>query len=692
MKTIKYIALFIAMQVTLLCYSQTRVQSRDVKRIAGKAYLLSKGDQYEIREKVVLAKLKAEKKQVRDGIKVIKSHSFGMLEIAVPDDVSVEEYIVSLENTGDFEIVEFDTYIKSCMSPNDTYYNNQWGPGHIHADAAWEITTGSPSVKIAVIEDSGFELYHPDLNNGSDTYSNISVSEGVDYVFPFDFTPTGNHGTLVAGIIGAKTNNGIGIAGIAGGNNCEGSKIIPYHAISGSQTISAIRDAVDKGAKVINMSYSATENFFYNLALAYAHENGVTLVCSSGKTGDSIIAYPASSEYTIAVGAIDSSNDLAVGSNYGNGLDLVAPGDGIKSTSLNNGYDYDDGTSFAAPHVSGVVALMLSVNPSLTPDEIRTILHNTTLKIKYGPNVYNTSGWSQYYGYGLVNACEAVFKAMNNTISGSSLICSSSSGTYTISNLPSCCTVTWDINNSDFNITTSGNQCTVTYTGSQEYGIANLIASISYNNCSKQITKKIVAGTPPLDAELLITGGDGSHVYWTSNLAGNTVDIEELFNIPIYYTQYEANLYRISPITFEPETTPIRHWSFGGTHYIVDYLNPGWYMLEVRGINSCGTSDWIGTEVECVDTDMLRSNGNETELTIMYSRQGQMLTVSVNQATRSTTDNAYTIQLWNELNMVRELRPNDPVIQIPMTGLKNGLYTVRYVNRDEVIAKKFMKF
>ena len=102
----KCIALLIAMQVTFLCYSQTRVQSRDVKRLAGKAYLLSKGVEYEIREKVVLAQLKAGKEQVRDGIKVIKNHSFGMLEIAVPDSINTEEYIYILEKTGDFESVE----------------------------------------------------------------------------------------------------------------------------------------------------------------------------------------------------------------------------------------------------------------------------------------------------------------------------------------------------------------------------------------------------------------------------------------------------------------------------------------------------------------------------------------------------------------------------------------------------------
>jgi len=97
---IKYfITLFIVMQVTL-CYSQSRGQSRDVKRISGKAYLLSNGNQYEIVEEVVFAKLKAGKKKVRDNIKVIKSHPWGMLEIAVPDSVTTEEYLETLENAN----------------------------------------------------------------------------------------------------------------------------------------------------------------------------------------------------------------------------------------------------------------------------------------------------------------------------------------------------------------------------------------------------------------------------------------------------------------------------------------------------------------------------------------------------------------------------------------------------------------
>ena len=503
----KCIALFVAVQVTFLCYSQSHIQSREVKRIAGKAYLMSEGNQFKIVENVVIAKLKAGKKRVKDGIKIISSHSSGVLEIAVPDSIAVEEYRNILEKTGEFEYVEFDTYIKSCMSPNDPNYSNnyQWGLNHIDVDKAWEFTTGSPSVKIAVIDEDGFQLDHPDLYYGNDTYSNINVSEGLDYI---DDPITDNHGTMVAGIISAKTNNGIGIAGIAGGNHCEGSKIIPYRAKRSYDCALAVHDAVNKGAKVINMSFQGDQSQFFDDKLDEAYNSGVTLVCSSGKTGDSIIVYPASHEHTIAVGAINSSNDLIVGSNYGNGLDLVAPGSGIRSTSLNNGYNYGNGTSFAAPHVSGVVALMLSINPNLTPDEIRTILHNTTQRIKYIPYEYNSQNWSRFVGYGLINACGAVMSLKTFSISGPSTICSGSTSTYTINDLPfnpipSDCTVTWSTNNNNVQITGSGNQCFVTYTGTPQYDDANLTAIIRWKGITTNIlTKRIVMhGT-----DLLVTG------------------------------------------------------------------------------------------------------------------------------------------------------------------------------------------
>lgn len=491
----KIIALFIAMHVTVVCYSQARIQSRDVKRESGKVYLLSNGKKYEICEKVVLAKLKDGKRQVRDDIKVKETHCLGFLEIAVPDSITVEQYVKVLDETNDFEFVEFNTYAKPCMYANDSLYYAQWGLGHIHADAAWEITTGSPSVKVAIIDIERVQKSHPDLSYGSDTYSNLSVSEGYDC----DTDLPSCHGTMVAGIIAAKTNNGTGIAGIAGGNHSEGSKLIPYCANNMLRISNAIYDAVYRGAKIINMSLDSPNSSMMEQAITSAYNNGVTIVCASGNSFNSSIVFPASHEHTIAVGAINSSHIRAPSSNYGNGLDLVAPGVDIISTApADSGYyRMSSGTSYAAPHVSGVVALMLSVNPTLTPAQIREILHDSCTKLS--DYTYDGNGWNSEVGYGLLNAENAVKGTVIYSMSGPSIICNSTSATYTIDNLPSSYSVSWSINNNNFTITPSGNQCYVIYSGSPAYSVANLTADIKWNeHVLKSISKRIIMHDPEL--------------------------------------------------------------------------------------------------------------------------------------------------------------------------------------------------
>lgn len=578
----KSIALFIAMQITLLCFSQTHVQSREVKRIAGKAYILSNGNQYEIVENVVVAKLKAGKKQTKEGIKIISSHSSGVLEIAVPNGIAVEEYRNTLEKTGEFKYVEFNTYIKSCMSPNDPDYvnNYQWGLSHIDVDKAWVFTTGSPSIKIAVIDEDGFQLDHPDLYYGSDTYSNIIVSDVIDYVSTTNHTPTGKHGTMGAGIICAKTNNGIGIAGIAGGNNSEGVKIIPCRATTSLYCAFAIFDAVEKGVNIINMSFNCDHSLYFDDQLDEAYNNGVTLVCSTGNTGDSIITYPASHEHTIAVGAIDSFNDLIASSNYGTGLDLVAPGGGIKSTSINSSYDYDSGTSFAAPHVSGVVALMLSINPNLTPDEIRTILHNTTERIKYIPYEYNSQNWSRFVGYGLINACGAVMSAKNFSISGPTTICSGSQNIFSINDLPfnplpSDCTVTWSTDNNNFHPTGSGKQCSVSYNGTPQYDVANLIATIRWKSrITNIITKRVVMHGTDMVAygeQYSYVSPNGTFPYRQFTIPANNV----VRTIPENLNREEFDGKESLPINFIEENTRDPHPPVDLCGYGITEINGG---------------------------------------------------------------------------------------------------------------------
>lgn len=303
-----------------------------------------------------------------------------------------------------------------AVTPNDEYYFRQWGLPLISAPYAWSVTTGSRDVVVAVL-DTGLRDDHPDIDRsavlaGRNFVSDQSASNYRDTVRDM------SHGTMVAGIIGARTNNGTGVAGL----NWSVS-LMPVRVLSSSGGGSVagvgqgIRWAVDNGADVINMSLAWDSNpadpgeRFVIEQIEYAISRGVTLVAGAGNDNGRI-TMPAAHPDVIAVGAVDRNKQRAWYSNYGPQLDLVAPGgsqtsatyrDGVLSTDVVDGtlyYSYQQGTSFASPHVAGVVALMYA-NGITDPHEIREILTDTAEDL--GPR-----GFDQHYGYGLVNAYAAV--------------------------------------------------------------------------------------------------------------------------------------------------------------------------------------------------------------------------------------------------------------------------------------------
>ena len=206
------------------------------------------------------------------------------------------------------------------------------------------------------------------------------------------------HGTHVTGTIAQSTDNDEGVAGVA--FNCS---IMPVKVLNryGSGTYADVADgiifAADNGAHVINLSLGGSSpSTTLENACAYAYQNGVTIVCAAGNDGEETVSYPAAyDDYCIAVGATRYDETLSYYSNYGNSLDLVAPGgdlnidqnedeysDGIlqqtfSGNTQNFGYWFYQGTSMAAPHVSGVVALLISSGAAITPDEVRSALQET---------------------------------------------------------------------------------------------------------------------------------------------------------------------------------------------------------------------------------------------------------------------------------------------------------------------------
>ena len=292
----------------------------------------------------------------------------------------------------------------------DVANNDSWDNDLIAAPEAWAQDYIGQGVTVAVI-DSGVDIYHEDLRNNIWTNTNEIAGNGVDddnngyiddiYGWNFaqgqynnDVRPGGtdeasqSHGTHVAGTI-AAANNGMGMTGVAYGANIMALRLgdsVGGSFINGGDLSEAIRYAVNNGASVINMSLGWSDpDGRIREALAYAASNNVIAVIASGNSAESSPASPASyaTDYGISVGAVDAAGNIAEFSNRAGGdsrmQHVMAPGKAILSTLPNNGYGYSNGTSMAAPHVAGVVALMLSANPNLTHDQVRAILTGTAV-------------------------------------------------------------------------------------------------------------------------------------------------------------------------------------------------------------------------------------------------------------------------------------------------------------------------
>ena len=336
----------------------------------------------------------------------------------------VREVVTQLNQSPAVEFAEPNYLVQVADTlPNDPGWGSQYGPTHIQAPQAWDITTGSSSVVIAVI-DSGVDLGHPDLaakiwsnpgetGGGKQTNGRDDDNDGyVDDWRGWDFVNGDNnpqddhgHGTHVAGIAAAASNNGVGIAGVAWG-----ARVMPLKVLnsggggSNSNVAAAMTWAANHGAKVINLSLgAASPSAVMEDAVNYAYFKGVTVVAAAGNQNTLGVLYPAAYDHAIAVASTDASNNRSSFSNYGPEIDLAAPGSNIYSTYWNGGSTYAtlSGTSMATPHVVGVAALLAGQPGFDTPDKIRMAMETTALDL-------GDSGWDQLYGFGLVQAHDAL--------------------------------------------------------------------------------------------------------------------------------------------------------------------------------------------------------------------------------------------------------------------------------------------
>ncbi|MGB4309498.1 MAG: S8 family serine peptidase [Candidatus Cloacimonadaceae bacterium] len=358
------------------------------------------------------------------------NNQYFMVNVAVEPD-----YDALVSGKTRFEGIEYvqPNYLnKMHIEPNDELYAQLY---HyvVSCPQAWNITTGSDQVLVAVV-DSGMNLEHPDLmaniyinhgeipDNGIDDDGNGYIDDWIGWDFVDapelakialgDYLEQDNdpsdenfHGTHVAGIIGAVGNNGIGVCGVnwnvkllavrAGFRTTDSAGFL-----QDDDAAAAIIYSADMGAQVINLSWGDDK---YSPIIAdacqYAYDKGAVIVASAGNVPLPFLSYPAKLGTTISVGAVNRNRNLAGFSSFGPDLDLVAPGEEVLSTYMlesPNQYTRLSGTSMSAPYVSGAIALLLALNPGLSPQEVRSRLLDSCDDL-------GTPGYDMYYGHGMLN-------------------------------------------------------------------------------------------------------------------------------------------------------------------------------------------------------------------------------------------------------------------------------------------------
>ena len=351
----------------------------------------------------------------------------GVSRLTVPSGSSVMDMVNQYRANPNVEYAEPNYIYTTLMVPNDPLFSYQWHMPMINVEQAWDQATGA-GVIVAVV-DAGVAYENYDIYAQAPDLANTNFVPGYDFV-NFDSHPNDDngHGTHVAGTIAQSTNNNLGVTGVA-----FGATIMPVKVLGadGSGSTTAIADgihfAVDNGAKVINMSLgSRFTSTTMEEACTYAYNNGVTVVCAAGNSGRNILEYPAAYPQCISVSAVRLDSTLSYYSTYNSAVDVCAPGgdvtidqdgdgyvdgvlqqthDGTNFTEFS--YYFYQGTSMASPHVAAAAALILSVDPTLTPAEVQAVLQSTAVDL-------GSSGWDVEYGYGMID-CNAALQSLNPT-------------------------------------------------------------------------------------------------------------------------------------------------------------------------------------------------------------------------------------------------------------------------------------
>jgi len=291
------------------------------------------------------------------------------------------EMVRALADRPDVEFAELDLLQRQAFAPNDPLLEYQWHHQKIGSFAAWDKSLGQSFIRIAIV-DAPFQMDHPDLAphtvGGWDAVANqpVTASSGI------------HHSTFCAGMAAAVIGNGLGVAGAS---NCE---LLPIN-INGftSEMCNAVYWAATNGVRVVNISWTGADSDALNAAGSYLRLNARGILAMPGLNGPGYVDYPNQPDIW-CISMTDAADNQQ--SAYGYHVDFAAPGWQVYSTTINSGYTFDSGTSYATPLFCGVVAVLFSINPTLRPDEVIDLLKSTAAD--KGP-----PGWDMWYGWGRIN-------------------------------------------------------------------------------------------------------------------------------------------------------------------------------------------------------------------------------------------------------------------------------------------------
>jgi subtilisin family serine protease len=314
---------------------------------------------------------------------------------------ALEKVRAALSKDPHFQFVEYNYLTSGAIEPNDTEYPSQWHLPQINAPAGWDHSVGSLAEPIAII-DSGVSPSHPDLAD--------KIQAGYNFIGgnTEDTSDVLGHGTAVAGTAAAIIDNDEGVAGVAWNN-----PIMPLVVLNSddfalySDIADAITYAVDHGVRVMNISIGgSSSSSILQEAINYAWNHGALVIAAAHNYHTDTPYYPAACDHAVAVSATNESDQKASFSNYGNWIDVAAPGSSILTTNRYGGYGNWNGTSFSSPIVAGLAALIWSVAPSLTNAEVLAIITQNTDDL-------GSPGFDIYFGHGRVNVFTSLEAAVN---------------------------------------------------------------------------------------------------------------------------------------------------------------------------------------------------------------------------------------------------------------------------------------